>query len=174
MELPARQHNELELIGGCLTERFGLAGLFGIDFLLAGDELWTLEVNPRYTASVEVLERSLGIRAIELHVAACRGGVLPANVCSNAPTAFVGKAIVFARTAIRVSDAAFAHWMDPLPAPSPAWLADIPCCGASIESGRPVLTVFSEGETFAEAQADLRRRATDAWEQLVRHSDVST
>ena len=41
-------------------ERFELVGLFGVDFMLDGEEVWTIEVNPRYTASVEIVERCTG------------------------------------------------------------------------------------------------------------------
>ena len=47
-----------------LADRFELSGLFGVDFILDGDQVWTLEVNPRYTASVEIVERATGIHAI--------------------------------------------------------------------------------------------------------------
>ena len=38
----------------------GLNGLIGLDFRLSGDQFWLTEVNPRYTASVEVLELASG------------------------------------------------------------------------------------------------------------------
>ena len=42
---------------------FGLVGLFGVDLILRDGEPWPVEVNPRYTASVEVLELALGTSA---------------------------------------------------------------------------------------------------------------
>ena len=56
-----------------MAEQFELLGLFGIDFMLDGEDVWTLEVNPRYTASVEVVERFTGLSAISLHAEACTG-----------------------------------------------------------------------------------------------------
>ena len=41
----------LDLARGC-----GLRGLFGVDFVLSEGVPWPVEINPRYTASVEVLE----------------------------------------------------------------------------------------------------------------------
>jgi predicted ATP-grasp superfamily ATP-dependent carboligase len=58
---------------GCLlAERFALSGLFGVDFIRTGDGLWLIEVNPRYTASVEVLERATGVSFLGCHAAACQ------------------------------------------------------------------------------------------------------
>jgi len=59
-------------IGDCLAASFALRGLFGVDAILTPREVWPVDVNPRYTASIEVLERALGVLAVQRHVAACR------------------------------------------------------------------------------------------------------
>ena len=59
---PARA--SIERLGNILAKHFELIGLFGVDFILDGDSVWTLEVNPRYTASVEIVERFTGTNAI--------------------------------------------------------------------------------------------------------------
>ena len=46
----------LMMLGDVLTKQFDLSGLFGIDIILDGDQVWTIEVNPRYTASMEICE----------------------------------------------------------------------------------------------------------------------
>ncbi len=53
-----------ERIGSTIARRFRLVGLFGVDAILDGHTVWPIEVNPRYPASVEVLERALGIQAM--------------------------------------------------------------------------------------------------------------
>ena len=50
-----------------MSKAAGLRGLFGVDFVLRDGIPWPVEVNPRYTASVEVLEFAAGIRALTLH-----------------------------------------------------------------------------------------------------------
>ena len=42
----------------------GLRGLFGVDFILGNDQPWPVEVNPRYTASLEVLEYATRLQAL--------------------------------------------------------------------------------------------------------------
>ena len=54
-------------LGNILAEQFELMGLFGVDFVLEGERVWSLEVNPRYTASVEIVERFTGVSAIAKH-----------------------------------------------------------------------------------------------------------
>ena len=58
-------------LGNTLAAEFELVGLFGVDFMLNGDDVWTLEANPRYTASVEIVERITGVSAIAKHATAC-------------------------------------------------------------------------------------------------------
>ncbi len=62
-------------IGVVLTKQFELRGIFGVDFILDAERVWTLEVNPRYTASVEIVERATGLPAVAMHAAACAEGL---------------------------------------------------------------------------------------------------
>jgi predicted ATP-grasp superfamily ATP-dependent carboligase len=56
--------------GQTIGSEFGLRGLFGIDFMVDDAVAWLTEVNPRYTASVEVFESALGISLLGDHVQA--------------------------------------------------------------------------------------------------------
>ncbi|HEY2156423.1 MAG TPA: ATP-grasp domain-containing protein, partial [Isosphaeraceae bacterium] len=57
-------------IGDALAAAFGLRGLFGVDMKLDGVTPWPVEINPRYTASVEVLEEALGVSLLAEHARA--------------------------------------------------------------------------------------------------------
>lgn len=139
-----RLRDEIARIGSVVAARFGLVGLFGVDFVLDANRVWTIEVNPRYPASVEVLERATSIRAIAAHAIACRDHRLP-PIQADWDQKCHGKAIVFAKRRIvltpenPVSSGAFA----------PGMLADLPHAATVIEAGQPVLTVFA-----ADADAD--------------------
>jgi len=50
----------LTRLGSVLSEQFELAGLFGVDFMLDGEQVWTLRLIRAYTASVEIVERLYG------------------------------------------------------------------------------------------------------------------
>jgi predicted ATP-grasp superfamily ATP-dependent carboligase len=55
-------------LGAVLARTFTLRGLIGLDVIIQADEIWPIELNPRFTASVEILERTLGVSAVRLHV----------------------------------------------------------------------------------------------------------
>jgi uncharacterized protein len=56
VSLSMESRNTVTRIAQTLAGACELHGLFGIDFLLDGDCVWMTELNPRYTASIEVLE----------------------------------------------------------------------------------------------------------------------
>ncbi len=117
-----------------VTEEFGLVGANGIDFIARDGRPYPIEVNPRYSASMELVERATGVSLFELHRAACRG-MLPAEL--PAARAVAGKAIVFAQRDLIVGD-------------SLLWtvdgdLADVPHPGERITAGHPICTIFASG-----------------------------
>ncbi len=156
-------------IGNCLAARFAVVGLFGVDMVIdAAGHVWPIEVNPRYTASIEVLECALGIQTIAAHVAACRDGRLPDASPTGKRDTFCGKAIVYAQEETVVSHA-FSEAALAVAARDP-WprLADIPTAAAVIRPGEPVLTVLASGETMLAVEKKLRRRAAAVRRMLQR------
>jgi predicted ATP-grasp superfamily ATP-dependent carboligase len=119
-----------------------------------------VEVNPRYTASVEVLEYATGLPALALHRSAFDPGTLlppPAG-----PTAaVVGKAILFARRSLVFPEEG--PWLSVLRSPPPVAqmpaFADIPAPGQRVEAGRPVLTFFARADGERSCLDALRRTA---------------
>lgn len=127
--------DRMSAIAGAVTEGFGLVGLNGIDFVLRDGEPYVLEINPRYCASMELMERGGGISVFEAHVAAC-GGALPSAGAAPMPEV-LGKAVLYARREVIVGD-------------SGRWLLrddvrDVPFPGDRIRRGHPVCTVFVRG-----------------------------
>ncbi len=134
-----------------------LNGLFGVDMILHEDQLYLLEVNPRYTASIEVLELTSGIPFLDQHVQAFGQ---PSHMLSRAELGLiVGKAIYFAPHPILFpADGPWsAHKSNDL------WTtpdyADVPAPGTIIEKGHPVLTLFAEGVDQTEVMARLQEKA---------------
>jgi predicted ATP-grasp superfamily ATP-dependent carboligase len=157
LSLTAAQMTRLGALGNVLAERFGLVGLFNIDFVRAGEELWPLEVNPRYSASVELLERITGSHFLGLHASACIDAALPSP---NLPQGnrFAGKAIVYARRdgfVPKEIDRIASEWNNAAEWPG---LADIPRIGDALKAGQPVLTVYAEGSSPQIVEAELRSR----------------
>lgn len=159
--------NTLMRIGDVLTKQFELSGLFGVDFILNGDQVWPLEVNPRYTASVEICERATAWHAIESHVTDWLPGAPPGEpTWRRLPGLAYGKAILFAKRDIIISQA-FAEMSlaEALRMPWPT-LADVSPAGTIVEAGRPILTVFTDGETVEVVEHRLRQRIAEL-EQLI-------
>jgi predicted ATP-grasp superfamily ATP-dependent carboligase len=65
--------DRLAELGDRLASAFGLVGWFGVDYVLHGGIPWPVEVNPRYTASVELHELAAGRTLLREHRAACEG-----------------------------------------------------------------------------------------------------
>jgi predicted ATP-grasp superfamily ATP-dependent carboligase len=156
--------NRLPRNAGRLAEiaaaAFGLTGVNGIDFIAQRDAAIPVEINPRWTASCELVDRAHGARVFGLHADACRHGRLPS--AADPPPLFMafGKAVVFARVPclIESTDA----WLDDRD------IHDVPQNGARFRVGAPVCTVFATGHTAAECYAALQTKAQGIYDQLRR------
>lgn len=176
LPLDAAQTAHWSAVGTALTRAFDLRGLFGVDAILRDGVPWPVEINPRYTASVEVLERAYGMSFLPCHRAAFvgetwghafqRGQSDPGNFGqAGKPGPAVrckthGKAILHARRTVAFP--ARGPWQPALESAADfdsGEFADIPHNGEVIAQGRPVLTVFATGESAADCLAKLRDRA---------------
>jgi predicted ATP-grasp superfamily ATP-dependent carboligase len=156
-------------LGDCLAKEFSLTGIFGIDAIVGEGRIVPVELNPRYTASAELIERSANGSAVAWHCRVCRDGDLKDTAAAGeldaAPTRYFGKAVLYARrneaTSHRVTD-----WLTH--SPSIRWpaFADIPQAEAPIAAGHPLLTLFSEGGSPADAEANLREKARQTYEAV--------
>ena len=152
------QYDQITRIGQTLAGVFVLRGVFGVDLVIDNDNVWTIEVNPRYTAAAEVVERFSGANPIADHVAACRGDGPPAALPAPSAGRFYGKAILYADSDVNVTQDFFHGAIRRSGATLDATLADIPNIGTQLRAGHPVLTVLAAGETLAMVEAELKRR----------------
>jgi predicted ATP-grasp superfamily ATP-dependent carboligase len=164
LPLPDSLGRALRRLGHRLAAEGSLRGLFGVDGILHDGEFWPVEINPRYTASVEVLEHATGLRAMHLHRLAFEDE--PAALSSPVPPradSVVGKAILYAR-----DDLAFppqGPWRKTLDAPRPVEelpdFADLPHPDDHIDAGRPVLTMLVRAVSVEECLAALQARSAE-------------
>ncbi len=135
-----------------LTRAYGLTGVNGIDFILNGDEVYLTEVNPRYSASMELIEHAYELPIFHLHAQAALGGSLPEfqleAVLKN--RTFFGKAILFAERNAVAPDTK--GWLD-------SGARDIPAPGEKLHKGNPICTVLANRPTYDETRAELIQRA---------------
>jgi predicted ATP-grasp superfamily ATP-dependent carboligase len=160
--LSAIERARFETLGQILADAFGLIGLFGVDLIWREGQPWAVEVNPRYTASIEVLELALGRSFLGEHRRAFDSTAIDCrSVVSNPRAGVVGKAILFARSPCRFPDLDLApSAADPFAIPT---IADIPHPGATFGPGDPVLTVFAHAENRAACRSALEQ-ALRCWE----------
>ena len=143
-----------------IAEEFDLVGVNGIDFIARDACPYAVEVNPRWTAAMELVELLYGVPVFEAHAAACTSAALPAFDLAHARRCAraAGKAVVFAREDVTIGD-------------TQAWIADgsvrdVPHPGELIRAGRPVCTVFGTGPDDAACYAALVRRAQRVYADL--------
>ncbi|HOI58084.1 MULTISPECIES: ATP-grasp domain-containing protein [unclassified Methanoculleus] len=120
----------------------GCVGSVGIDFM-AGERPWTIEINPRFQATVDTVEMATGQNVFAMHMDACRG-IIPAAMPAARQVAV--RRILFAERDMQV---------DADLAPLAPRIADIPWPGTEFEEGHAVVSVYGVGQTEAKAAADL-------------------
>jgi len=155
----------LKKIGNILNRDCHLRGLFGADFVLADGIPWPVEVNPRYPASVEILECA-GIQALALHRSAFDSSAPKTSEVSKASEvieSYCGKAILFSDRPLRfpiegpwTGSLGGSNSIDKMPD-----FADIPAAGSAINAHRPILTFFSRSDSVEGCIENLRHIALD-------------
>jgi uncharacterized protein len=127
--LPSGLGEQAREICSGLARAFGLRGLFGVDFIWDGDRAWTLEVNPRPTASLEAIEAAYGIDVFDAHLCGC-AGELPRVRPTRSGTA--GKAVLFATEDVVAGEL--------------RGVRDVPHPGERIAAGRPICTIVTTAD----------------------------
>jgi predicted ATP-grasp superfamily ATP-dependent carboligase len=163
LPINATEQFRWEAIGRTLVESSAISGLFGVDAIVdASDSIWPVEVNPRYTASVEILERAFQFSALQLLMASefgRKGGAgrpLPAS--GRQIRSLFGKAVVYAPCNLVVAEPLI-DYLDRANRWAPDSLyADLPWPGQLIRAGQPILTVMAAGPDWQSTEYHLRRR----------------
>lgn len=146
------QREGLMALGEALVQRCGLCGLFGIDAIIdqAGC-VRPLEVNPRYTAGIEVLERA-GTAPVLAAFGRERDG---SHDVDAAHATVTGKAVVYARDdGVTPALASVLGGMH---------VADVPAAGTFVRRDEPICTVLASAGDGEACEAALRRLAAKVY-----------
>jgi predicted ATP-grasp superfamily ATP-dependent carboligase len=149
----------LRRLGSVLSSTFGLLGWFGVDYVLNRGIPYPVEINPRYTASVEIHELFLGRSLLDDHRRACEGIVAetdcPALAAEPSRPVF-GKLIVYAPRRLVVPESMrLGDESRNLFAVNS--IADVPWPATSIEVGQPVMTLLVSASTLVGCRKKLLR-----------------
>jgi predicted ATP-grasp superfamily ATP-dependent carboligase len=142
-------------LAAAVVEQFELVGLNGIDFIARDGVPWPIEVNPRYTASMELIERSRGISMFALHVRACGGELPPAELFRRRLRAVWGKAIVYAKGDVTMREIR-RWWRDER-------VRDVPWPGERIRRGRPICTLLARASDADACHRGLAAHAAEVY-----------
>jgi predicted ATP-grasp superfamily ATP-dependent carboligase len=153
-------------------------GLWQADFIRKNDRWYLLEINPRWTASMELLDASIGLRIVQLHCLASSGLMRKetwTSLClrasqwrESAPSLCLAKRVLYAGDSTAIDDATLRRWWDnrlPLEilrgegdTPSGCWIADIPNEPMQFENGFPVCTLIGLHRTAHEARKTVEEQ----------------
>ncbi len=142
---------QMENITSLLTNHFNLKGACGIDIVIKRDKKgrltpYILEINPRYTASMELVENLYGLNIYSIHINALQGKLPDFSLADKHSTQFLAKGILFARNDIKIKETA--NWKR-------RGIRDIPFEGDMIEKEHPVCTILADGSDYNECRSNL-------------------
>jgi len=151
----------IEKMAARLTHRFGLRGVNGVDLVIAqgrdGEPSpFLVEVNPRYSASMEMVDRAYGLNVFSAHLDALEGRLPAFSLAEHLEGPYLGKGIVFAHKTVTMPETK--NWVK-------RGRRDIPCPGERIDAGHPICTVLAEGEERETCLKNLLASVEDVrWE----------
>jgi predicted ATP-grasp superfamily ATP-dependent carboligase len=170
ISLAPAERDFMTRLGWVVTQYGPKFGFFGVDLIRTDDLLVPIEVNPRYTASVELYELASGVASLQWQTSckSCLDDDADPDAEWSEPIEFepsitVGKGIYYAAKPIPFP--ASGPWDESLANCTDVWrrpdYADIPEPGTLTEPGQPVLTIFAEAATEAECVEQLKRQAAE-------------
>lgn len=144
-------HSQLkDIIEAVVNRASSLHGLVGVDFRLDAGHAWLTEINPRYTASVEVAELATGSSFLNPSISVVDAtDVIPG-------TRFVAKQILYATKRFVAPDlrrliTETNVWQVPI-------IADVPVPATVIDAGWPICTVLADGDSELQVRETLESR----------------
>ncbi len=148
LQVSEKTREVMSHLGVVLTQRFDLRGVFGVDMVMDfKGNLWPVEVNPRYTASIEIVEKITGTHALNPNDGSRK---------NKPPRSSVqGKAVVYAKLAGAVPDL-YELFSD-------HEVADVPEAGKALQKGAAVCTVFASGHSRDDCFNKLKTMATKVY-----------
>jgi predicted ATP-grasp superfamily ATP-dependent carboligase len=148
--------DEFRGAASAMASHFGLKGAAGADFIYDGSRLWLLEINPRISASFELVELLSGVNIFSLHLSAIDGH-LPPERAGLLDGPFRGKGIIYAPKDLAAPDTA-------------AWYnyarRDIPWPKSFLPAGAPICTSITQPlPSDADVMACLGGEAVKVWRE---------
>jgi predicted ATP-grasp superfamily ATP-dependent carboligase len=163
----------LQQFAAMVASDTGVVGLWQADFLLDDRELTLLEINPRWSASMEILDAMYDVRLVALHCA-CSTRSITIDEWKEVAKKFssqllmpckrsMGKIVMYAKETLLVDNRqSDSWWMDRWQADSDSSgfrYADIPRAGTKIEAGQPIMTCIATGSSLQNVRSKFEKIA---------------
>jgi predicted ATP-grasp superfamily ATP-dependent carboligase len=144
--------------------------LYGVDFIV--DEAgapWVTEVNPRYPASLELLEHATGCPLLGDHCRCFATEDVPTSAWKHPhPGEFLAKGVLYSPAPLTLRQAlADAGSVPAFDLPE---IADLPAPGSVLRRGDPVCTVYAHAETADGAWQLLQTKLAETNQLLAARS----
>ena len=150
---PARARRELTQSVHALVRHFELVGLNSVDWLLDGDAVRILEVNPRPSASMALYDDRWPGGLVGAHVAASLHHSIAAVTDPASGDEVRGFLVVHAAQALRCRDGSGERML------ASGWVHDVPNEDAEFAPGTPVCTVSAAARSVSGVRGALASRA---------------
>lgn len=181
--IPPEAIEHIQEIGCALADEFNLVGVWGVDFVMdETNNVWPVDLNPRVTASTELLEAMVRSNTnaksvVDLQRMSSHSGDLKIHgsvLGGRSKHMFEAKLILFNRSneLVHIDQATF-DWLAERcdfsferSTKLGANLADVPQLGQQIRPGHPVLTVRIRAKDQRQALMGLRDHSGRTLEKL--------
>ncbi len=130
--------------------KLSLMGSNGVDMIDTGDELYIIEVNPRFQGTLECAEEMLGINMFDAHFKASNGAIIDVPESKG----YAVKMVVFAKWRSVAGNLNFEG------------VYDIPEKNVIIEKDEPAATVVKKGKTLEEAIQNADKTVQKVYKRL--------
>lgn len=121
-----------------IVQEIPLRGLNTLDFIVRGDRVYLLEINPRPSASMQLYDADL----FEVHVEACRGRL---DNVSHTRQELCAYQIIYAERSVKIPDAF--DW--------PEYCRDLPLAGSIIRKGQPICSIIARDKNVRSIREQL-------------------
>jgi predicted ATP-grasp superfamily ATP-dependent carboligase len=151
-------------LGHVLASESGMRGLFGVDAIVTPTsdgsmQIVPIEVNPRYTASMELIDWAHERSAVYHHVRACTQRDYRPEITTTGLNSWA-KAVLYADHGITVSESFLDYVREINRQTEIPGVKDFPSLNAQVPAGHPVITVFARGNSMTEAEATVGLRGS--------------
>lgn len=155
----------MEEVSEDLISYFNLIGSNGVDFVLSKNalnnnsidinDLYPIEINPRFQGTYESCEKVLGINLLDAHIKACEGELVDIPKFDKSNFIYSVKKIEYAKFNLKVKNLKLDN------------VYDIPYPNVNIEKNQPIVTILSSNSNLDLAISNLNETSKKIKERVI-------